>query len=149
MGIVIMYFPIYHMKRYLAFILTPFLVSCGFYPQTPMYIQSFPAKQQPGKHLVILLGGQGAPRSYFSDHDWIELARQHDVDVDFIAPHAHLGYYMTNSLTTRMYEDVILPARQKGYKSISIAGISMGGTGAILLSQKFPKDIDRIYLISP
>ena len=114
-----------------------------------MQISSFPADTQPAKHLIILLSGQGASDTYFEDNEWIEIAREKGSQVDFVAPYAHIGYYMTSSLLPRLHEDVILPAKKRGYETISIAGISMGGMGAILYSNKYPDDIDRIYLVSP
>jgi len=137
------------MKRYLVLLISPFLFSCGLYPQTPMQMSKFPAAKQPAKHLIVLLSGRGASDTYFEDNEWVEIAREQGADVDFIAPYAHFGYYMTQSLVSRLNEDVIIPAKQHGYKTISIAGISMGGLGAILYSNEFPDDIDRIYLVSP
>ena len=137
------------MKRYLVLLISPFLLSCGLYPQTPMHISTFPATTQPAKHLIILLSGRGARQTYFEDNKWVEIAREHGSDVDFIAPYAHFGYYMSQSLLPRLHEDVIIPARKKGYKTISIAGISMGGLGSLLYSRQFPDDIDRLYLIAP
>ncbi len=137
------------MKCYLVLLISPFLFSCGLYPQTPMQVSSFPAEKQPAKHLVILLSGRGASNTYFEDNKWVAIAREHGSEVDFIAPYAHMGYYMTNTMLQRLNEDVIIPAKKQGYETISIAGISMGGMGAILYSHKFPDDIDRIYLVAP
>jgi len=137
------------MKHYLVLLISPFLISCGLYPQTPMHVRSFPASERPAKHLIILLSGRGAQKTYFDDQQWVEIARQHGLDVDFIAPHAHFGYYLTQSLLTRLHEDVILPAKKKAYQTISIAGISMGGLGSILYSRKYPNEIDRLFLFAP
>jgi len=137
------------MKRYLVLLISPFLFSCGLYPQAPMQISTFPADKQPAKHLIVLLSGRGASDSYFEDNEWVEIARKYGSEVDFIAPYAHFGYYMSQSLLPRLNEDVIMPAKKRGYQTISIAGISMGGLGSILYSNKFPNDIDRIYLVSP
>ncbi|MGD8926909.1 MAG: alpha/beta hydrolase-fold protein [Thioalkalispiraceae bacterium] len=137
------------MKRYLGFMLMPLLFSCSLYPTAPMETMRFSAGQKPAKHLVILLAGRGAPASYFKDHKWVEMARQYGIQADFIAPYAHYGYYMTRKLLPRLNEDVIIPAKQQGYKSISLVGISMGGLGSILYSERFPKDIDRLFLFAP
>ncbi len=137
------------MKRYLVLLISPFLFSCGLYPHAPMQISEFPADKQPAKHLIILLSGRGASDTYFQDNEWVKIAREYGSDVDFIAPFAHFGYYMSQSLLPRLNEDVIIPAKKRGYQTISIAGISMGGLGSILYSNKFPTDIDRIYLVSP
>jgi len=114
-----------------------------------MQVSKFPADKQPAKHLIILLSGRGASETYFEDNEWVEIAREHGSKVDFIAPYAHFGYYMTRTLLPRLNEDVIIPAKKLGYQTISVVGISMGGLGSILYSKKFPDDIDRIYLVAP
>ena len=137
------------MKSILSLILLPLLASCGLAIDVPIKTTEFPASDKPATHLVILLSGRGAQEDYFIQQQWVPIAREHGVDVDFIAPYAHMGYYMRGQLTTRLYEDVIMPAMQKGYKTISIAGISMGGLGTLLTSRAFPELIDHIFLIAP
>lgn len=137
------------MKRYFIFLLTVFLFGCGLYPSVPIEKMEFRAGDKLAKQLVVLLSGRGATASYFKDNNWVELARYNGIQVDFVAPHAHFGYYMTNALLPRLHQDVILPARQMGYESISLVGISMGGLGSILYSERFPEEIDSIYLFAP
>ena len=137
------------MKRYLSFLLMPFLFSCGLYPTVPMETMTFKANDKPAKHLIVLISGRGATADYFKTNNWVEIARQRGIDADFVAPYAHYGYYMTRELLPRLNEDVIIPAKQQGYKSISLVGISMGGLGSILYSEKFPENIDRLYLFAP
>jgi len=137
------------MKPFFSLLILPFLASCGLYIDKPIKMSEFLAGDQPAKHLVILLSGRGATESYFHDQKWVSIAREHGSDVDFIAPYAHFGYYARQQLIPRLHEDVILPAKRKGYETISIAGISMGGLGCLLVSNEFPDTIDRIYLFSP
>lgn len=137
------------MKRLLGLFLLPFLSSCGLALDVPMKISRFPAGDKPAKHLVILLSGRGAKADYFTQHQWVPIARESGSQADFIAPYAHFGYYMRRQLLPRLYEDVLVPAEKTRYQSISIAGISMGGLGALLTSHQYPQLIDRIYLVSP
>ncbi|MGD9385968.1 MAG: alpha/beta hydrolase-fold protein [Thioalkalispiraceae bacterium] len=137
------------MKNYLAFALLPLLFSCSLYPTVPMEVSRFDAGEKPARHLIVLISGRGASASYFQDNRWVEIAREHGIQADFVSPYAHYGYYMTRALLPRLKEDVIIPAKQQGYQTISLVGISMGGLGSILYSQQHPEDIDRIYLLAP
>jgi len=137
------------MKLISPLILVILLASCSPPISVPITRTDFRNGDTPSKHLVVLLSGRGAPASYFQDHQWVELAREYDVDADFVAPYAHFGYYMRQQLIPRLNEDVIEPAKKQGYETISLLGISMGGLGSILYSEKFPEDVDRIYLVAP
>ena len=132
-----------------AIMLCTFLFSCGLFPTNPIRSQEFRNVQQPKKHLIVLLSGRGATFDYFEKHQWVEIAAKYTQDYDFIAPFAHYGYYLSGKLVARLHEDIILPAKQLGYETISMAGISLGGLGCILYSEKYPDEIDRIYLFSP
>ena len=137
------------MKRYFCFLLAPFLLGCAPHTTIPLEKMEFRAGDKPAKHLVVLLSGRGAKASYFKDNKWVELARAQGVQADFIAPHAHFGYYLKNELVPRLNQDVILPAKQQGYETISLVGISMGGLGSVSYSERFPEDIEQLYLIAP
>jgi pimeloyl-ACP methyl ester carboxylesterase len=137
------------MRHFLCIAMVLLLAGCGLYPTEPMETMEFRAAEKPANHLVVLLAGRGASASYFRDQEWVAIARDHGVDVDFIAPYAHYGYYVTDVLVKRLNEDVIEPARQQGYQSISLVGISMGGFGSIMYSERFPQKIDQLILIAP
>ncbi|MEN6317811.1 MAG: alpha/beta fold hydrolase, partial [Syntrophaceae bacterium] len=68
---------------------------------------------------------------------------------DMTAPNAHVGYYMNRNLIKRLKEDVIDPAKAKGYQKIWLVGVSMGGLGALLYLKERPEDLAGIYLIAP
>lgn len=137
------------MRRCLVCVLTLLLSGCAPYPKAPIETMEFRAAEKPARHLIVLLAGRGAPPGYFRDQKWVEIARNNGVDVDFVAPYAHYGYYVSDVLVTRLNEDVIEPARRQGYQSISLVGISMGGFGSIMYSKRFPQKIDRLFLIAP
>ena len=137
------------MKSLFSLLFLTLLAGCSLYPTNPMPAQDFQYARDPAKNLVVLLSGRGAPESYFSDHDWVDIARQFGSTADYVAPFAHYGYYVTATFLPRLQQDVMLPLEKNNYKSISVLGISMGGLGAILYTNKHPETIDRIYLISP
>lgn len=137
------------MRHFLGSAMVLILAGCGLYPTEPIETMQYRAAEKPANHLIVLLAGRGASASYFMDQKWVDIARVHGVDVDFIAPYAHYGYYVTDVLVTRLNEDVIEPARRQGYQSISLVGISMGGFGSIMYSERFPQKIDQLFLIAP
>lgn len=137
------------LKISILIVLCTTMLSCGLYPSRPVATQDFRDATKQKKHLVILISGRGASFDYFERQQWTEVARQYTEDYDFIAPFLHYGYFMSGDMTTPLHEDVILPAKKRGYETISLAGISMGGLGCLFYSQKYPDEIDRIFLFSP
>lgn len=95
--------------------------------------------------LVVLLPGirdvpEDFARSGFADHGGA---------FDVLAVDAHWGYYEAESIVDRLHDDIVSPARQNGYARIWLAGISLGGFGALLYVDRFPDDIDGIVLLAP
>lgn len=62
---------------------------------------------------------------------------------------AHLGYYIEQSLGERVHEDVLIPYSQRGYQKFILVGISMGGVGALKISNDYPDLIEGTVLIAP
>ena len=65
-----------------------------------------------------------------------------------IAVDAHLAYYYNGTIVDRLREDVIAPARRR-YDHIWLAGISIGGTGALLYASRHPEDVDGLVVLAP
>ena len=66
-----------------------------------------------------------------------EVKRQ-GLDADVIVADAHMGYFRAGSFEQRLREDVVAPARQRGYQSVWLAGISLGGFGAMRYARAYP-----------
>jgi len=60
-----------------------------------------------------------------------------------------IGYYSKGTLVERLREDIVAPARARGYENIWLLGISMGGLGALLYVAEYPNEIDGVILIAP
>lgn len=99
--------------------------------------------------LIVLLHGRGGSESDFENHGFIEDVRSLGIKADLIAVNGHLGYYQDRSLVMRLKYDVILPAKERGYKEIWLVGISVGGLGSLLYAMEQREDIDGIFLIAP
>jgi pimeloyl-ACP methyl ester carboxylesterase len=66
-----------------------------------------------------------------------------------LAPEAHIGYYMAETLVPRLKEDVVEPAAAQGYERIWLVGISMGGLGALMYERVHPEDVTGVFVICP
>ena len=102
------------------------------------------------QNLLILLRGRGGSHQDFEKYGIIDEVRKRNLPFDIVAPDAHFGYYMSESLHKRLKADIIDPARKKGYKNIWLAGFSMGGLGSLFYLANYPgDDIDGVILCSP
>ncbi|MFH2005337.1 MAG: alpha/beta fold hydrolase [bacterium] len=99
--------------------------------------------------LLVLLPGRGSRMGDYVEEGFFRLAREAKLPLDVVSVDAHFGYYMRRTLITRLTEDFVGPARQKGYRQIWILGISMGGLGALLYVQQHPKLVDGLILLAP
>ena len=97
--------------------------------------------------VVVMLPGRGDRADTFL-REGFENAGQ-ALGFDTIAVDAHFGYYMKRSLLDRLHEDIVLPAREAGYKNVWLLGISMGGFGTLLYASKYPDQVDGIVLLAP
>jgi pimeloyl-ACP methyl ester carboxylesterase len=140
------------MNRHLPFLPLLFcLILASCLPANKVPIESFypaPATVQ-HSNLVVLLPGRGSGARSFSDEGLVRELLEQRRDVDVVAIEAHLGYYRDRSLPLRLKEDVIDPARKRGYRSIWLVGTSMGGLGAIMYDTTYPGDVTGILLLAP
>ena len=97
--------------------------------------------------LVIMLPGRGDRADAFIREGFEKAGQERGFDT--IAADAHFGYYMERSLLPRLREDIVLPAREAGYKHIWLLGISMGGFGSLLYAAENPDQIDGVILLAP
>lgn len=104
-----------------------------------------------GRHdnLIVFLRGRGGSHRSFEEEGFVSAVRQRGLPFDMVAPNAHVGYYVAESLAVRLKADVIDPAKAEGYRRIWLVGASMGGTGALWYMRLHPGDIDGVYAIAP
>lgn len=99
--------------------------------------------------LVIFLPGRQSKPEDFSKEGFVSLLKKQGIKIDSVAVDAHLGYYINRNLLERLRFDVVLPARERGYRKIWIVGISMGGLGALLYNEKHNDTIDGVLVLAP
>jgi pimeloyl-ACP methyl ester carboxylesterase len=99
--------------------------------------------------LVVFLPGFGDDENVFVDHGFVDALRARGMAVDSISAGATFGYYSRRTVVARLREDVLAPARAKGYEQIWVVGVSMGGLGSLLLSKDQEPGISGVYLLAP
>ncbi|MCB2215234.1 alpha/beta fold hydrolase [Desulfofustis glycolicus] len=123
---------------------------CGCSTNAPLRTLYYQAENPSrGKTMVIFLRGRGGSHEDFADEGFVDAVRERRLPVDMVAPNAHFGYYMGETLIPRLKEDVIGPARRDGYEQFWLVGVSMGGLGALLYAREHPDDVSGVCVISP
>ena len=98
--------------------------------------------------IVFLPGAQEVPIDIVKE-GFVEQVRARNIDADVMVIDSHIGYFLKRTFDVRIRTDIIEPARAKGYKSIWLAGISLGGFGSLMYSRIFPGEIDGVIAIAP
>lgn len=97
--------------------------------------------------LLIFLPGRGDRGPDFIERGFLEVGTGRGYDM--LAADAHFGYYMSQTIVDRLDQDIIRPARARGYERIWLLGISAGGLGAGLYADAHPGMIDGLILLAP
>lgn len=107
---------------------------------------------EPGKRsnaLMILMAGAGDRYDAFQKYGYIDAARKAGFDADILAVDAHYGYFTELTVRERLHQDVVLPAKARGYQCIWMGGISLGGFGSLIYAQKYANQLSGLLLIAP
>jgi len=99
--------------------------------------------------LLVLLPGRADTPEDFEKQGFVAMARRAGPDIDVVAADATLGYYARATLPTRLAQDVVEPARGRGYRSIWLAGVSMGGLGTLYYAKNRPETVAGVLAIAP
>ena len=118
--------------------------------QVPMEALWLPASpSQTSRTLIVFLpGSQEVPQDIVREGLVDQVRAQHPT-VDVVVADAHVGYFRNRSFETRLRTDVMEPARARGYESIWLAGISLGGFGSLMYAKNAPDEIDGVIALAP
>ena len=116
---------------------------------TPVDQIYFQRGASPSQNLIVLLPGIGDQPEAFLDEGFIQVVRERNIDADLVAVRAHWGYYEKHMVVERLHQDVILPARAKGYRHIWLIGISLGGWGSLQYVRQHANEVDGMLLLAP
>jgi pimeloyl-ACP methyl ester carboxylesterase len=120
-----------------------------FPTKTPIDSVYYITGNEQSKNLLVMLPGRSEGIDSYAKHEFIKTLKESGIGFDATAVDAHLGYYYQENLIVRLHEDVISPAKRKGYENIWIFGISLGGMGALWYGKDKGEMINGIIAISP
>ena len=102
-----------------------------------------------GGCLVLFLPGRRDKLGDYGRRSFPEMAARAGLVAQFVEADAHFGYYKAQTITDRLYEDIVAPARARGVERIWIVGISMGGLGAILYARSHSEGLGGVVALAP
>lgn len=98
--------------------------------------------------LIVFLPGVYDYAEDFERFGFLKAVRQERLAIDMVAVDANLRYLQRGTLVERLHQDVVTPARNRGYAKIWLAGISLGGLSAMLYASRHT-DISGVIAIAP
>jgi pimeloyl-ACP methyl ester carboxylesterase len=99
--------------------------------------------------LLILLPGAYMRAQDFVAHGFIDAARRNGQPIDIITADTGMECYLDGSIVERLHAEVVRPNLSGGARRIWLAGISLGGLGALLYAQAYPDLVEGLLLMSP
>ena len=132
--------------------LAALFASCWWIPRpavVPLRTLSHPGTGVSGGDLIVFLPGRGDQPEDFERRGLLAAARSAGLKADVLAVDAHLAYYQKRLIVDRLWEDVVVPARARGYRRLWFVGISLGGLGSLLLAQQHPDAPAGILVLAP
>src|ERR1051326_7408565 len=129
------------------------LSGCGWLPvspQGPIPVRSI-AAVEPSPHapLGILLPGAADDRGRLARTGIVEAVQGGMPQADVVLVGATQAYYREGRFVQRLYDEVIQPARDRGYSEIYLAGASLGGMGVVLYEREHPGELSGLVLLAP
>lgn len=116
---------------------------------TPMTSTRDYYEHGPARCLVIFLPGVKDEAEDFQRHGFIAAIRKRGLSVDVVSADATLAYYTSGEFLERFGNDVVRPARARGYEQTWLMGLSLGGRGTLLYAHAHPEEITGVLALSP
>lgn len=112
----------------------------------PTFLAHAPSRAQ---RLVVVLPGRADDLADLRQSGIAQAVQSAWPDADVVLTGLALGYYMQGRADQRLHDEVIVPARRRGYAQVWLAGASLGGMGAVLYDRAYPGDVDGMVLLAP
>lgn len=128
------------------------MAGCVYRPgpaTVPMRTLAISAAAAEPRCLVVFLPGRGDTPEQFIRNGFPEKLRRAGSRCAMLGVDSHLGYFLDRTITERLREDVIAPARARGFEEIWLVGISLGGFGSLLYTKEHPGEIAGIVALAP
>ena len=111
--------------------------------------QSFVPAPQSARRLVVMMPGRGDDLASLQRRGVAQTIQSVWPDADVVLTGLTLPFYKQGQAALRLHDEVIEPARTRTRGPIWLAGISLGGMGALLYEHDYPDQIDGLLLLSP
>ncbi len=98
--------------------------------------------------VVFLPGIRNGPES-FARHGFTTLAADAGLQCDMMAVDSNLAYFREHSLVQRLEQDVLQPARARGYRRVWFVGTSLGALATLLFDERRPGELAGMLLLGP
>lgn len=115
----------------------------------PIPTQLIPAPQQPAQRVVVMLPGRGDDLDTWQQQGVARIIQQEWPDADVLLTGLTLPYYRAGVATRRLHDQVVAPLKEDGSRQVWLAGISLGGMGALLYDKAYPDEVHGMLLLSP
>lgn len=101
------------------------------------------------RRLVVMLPGRGDDLASLERHGIAQIIQHAWPDADVLLTGLTMPYYTRGNATQRLHDEVIDPLRRRHDREVWVAGISLGGMGALLYDYDYPGQVDGMLLLSP
>jgi pimeloyl-ACP methyl ester carboxylesterase len=101
------------------------------------------------RRLLVLLPGVNMTAADFRTHGFFDAVRRSGAPIDIIAVDTGMEAYLDDRIVALLHEEIIAPACRSGPVKIWLAGISLGGMGALLYAQAHRERIAGLVLLAP
>lgn len=99
--------------------------------------------------VIIFLPGRGDDLEGLRDSHIADTIQQSMPEARIVLVGATLPFYSDGQIVERLHRQVIEPLRRAGAREIWLAGISLGGFGALLYEHDHPGELSGLVLLSP
>ena len=132
-----------------AAILTSRPASTGGKLMTRVTIIDQALAETTGDNLLVLLPGAGMTGEDFRSHGFIDTVRRNSWPTDIMLADPGVDFYLENEVAVRLRDEIIRPPDVARPSRLWLAGISLGGLGALLYAQAYPEEVAGLLLIAP
>jgi len=117
-------------------------------PGKPIPTSFLPAPQ-PARRLVVVLPGRGDGLEGLQRTGIAQAIQAQWPDADVELSGLAIGYYLQGNAIRRLHDEIVMPARKRGYREIWLLGASLGGLGALMYDGQWPGTVDGLVLLAP
>jgi alpha-beta hydrolase superfamily lysophospholipase len=117
-------------------------------PTRPIPTVTVPAPRT-ATRLVVVLPGRGDDIAALQRAGIAQAIQAQWPDADVVLTGLAMGYYLKGNAVQRLHDEILVPARQRGYREVWLLGASLGGLGALMYDGQWPGSVDGILLMAP